>query len=123
MLPINTFTSSNISFNASISYSNASTKPVIGKVEIKDNDGYILVSCENDDPCSFQNAFAERALRIDDGDHNALDTLLIVVQDVSINDTGSYSLTIKYFETDTSYIEEKYTGSVDVNVTLAQGGK
>ena len=123
MLPINAFTSSNISFNASITYSHIDTKPVITEVEIKDSEGTILVTCSDNAPCSFRNTFAERALRVDSGDHNLLDTLLIVVQDASLNDTGSYSLAIEYFRSDTSVIKQEYTGTVDVNVNLTQEGK
>ena len=69
------------------------------------------------------NAFAERAQRIDGGDQTVLDTLLIAVEDVSPNDTGRYSLTLKYVKTKTASTVQKYTGYVDVNVTLAIEGK
>ena len=124
LLPINVFTSRNISFNASITYSDPNIqKPFIFSVMIKDSEENTLVRCAYNTPCSFRNTFEERALRIDGDDPKILDTLLIAVQNVSFSDTGSYFLIVEYFKNEASSKKQKYTGTVHVNVTLAEEGK
>lgn len=122
--PVDAFLGKDITFNASVSYSNATTKPAIKKFYIRDSEDILLAYCSSSKPnCSFKNGFEGRATEIEQNDNGTLDSWQIVVQNASLSDTDDYKV-IMYFSTSeaANYLESS-TGIVKVNVTIGTGGK